>query len=232
MKKRRFELFLGIFFVVLFSIFFFWHSPIKGKLNSEEINGFLDAIGKAPFPPDQKAETLARLRAWAEADDGKPVFMVNLIRNYDQILHYPGSPDFNGTPADSNAYYEKKAIPMLLKSCSYPSVVGRAQGGNVLGFDPALDNWSEVMVVRYRNRKAFLSLLSDPAYAPIMPYKLMASQVYLAPVFGDIVVPDLRWVVGGSLLIVFLLVGWIRSEKRNRNIRKTGKGRNNGKRKK
>ena len=31
------------------------------------------------------------------------------------------------------------------------------------------------------------------------------------PVSGDMVIPDLRWLVGGSLAMIFLLVGWVRA---------------------
>ena len=40
-------------------------------------------------------------------------------------------------------------------------------------------------------RRAFLELLSDPAYAPIEPYKFMALEVALVPVAAEAIVPDL-----------------------------------------
>src|SRR5215213_6933045 len=47
----------------------------------------------------------ARLRAWAEADDGKPVYMLNLMRYYDELRPFPGAPDFQGSPEESNTLY-------------------------------------------------------------------------------------------------------------------------------
>jgi hypothetical protein len=64
-------------------------------------------------------------------------------------------------------------------------------------------------MVRYPNRRAFLSLVADPAYAPFVPYKFMALEIVLVPVSGEVRVPDLRLVVGGGLLILFLTVGWV-----------------------
>jgi len=32
----------------------------------------------------------------------------------------------------------------------------------------------------------------------------------LVPVSKGMVVPDLRWLVGGAFVIIFLLVGWLR----------------------
>jgi hypothetical protein len=210
MKRHKLEIIL----VGLFLAFWFCHSPIADKLTKDEINRYLTTIEKNALPPDEKAEILTRLRAWAEADDGKPVFMLNLLRNYSQMRHYPGTPDFRGSPEESNTFYESKAIPLLFKRFSYPMILGVTQGKNIIGSDPALNDWSEVLVVRYRNRRAFLSLLADPAYGPVMPYKLMAAQLNLTPLSGKMVVPDMRWVVGGVILVIFLAAGWIRAARK------------------
>jgi hypothetical protein len=66
-------------------------------------------------------------------------------------------------------------------------------------------------VVRYPSRRTFLKLISHPAYAPLAPYKLIAVELDLVPVSTGIVIPDLRWLVGGGFAIVLLLVLWIRA---------------------
>jgi len=55
-----------------------------------------------------------------------------------------------------------------------------------------------------------LKLISDPSYAPLAPYKFIAVELDLVPVSGSTIVPDLRWLVAGAFVILFLLVGWIR----------------------
>jgi hypothetical protein len=45
-------------------------------------------------------------------------------------------------------------------------------------------------------------------YGPWEPYKIMALELVLVPVSGGVVLPDLRLLVGGGLLIAFLIVGW------------------------
>jgi hypothetical protein len=210
MKRHKLEIFL----VGLFLAFWICHSPVADKLTKDEINRYLTTIEKNALPPDEKAEILSRLRAWAETDDGKPVFMLNLLRNYSQVRHYPGAPDFRGSPEESNAFYESKAIPLLFKRFGYPMILGVPQGKNIMGTDPALNDLSEVIVVRYRNRRAFLSLLADPAYTPIMPYKLIAAQLNLIPLSGKMAVPDMRWLFGGVALVVFLAAGWIRAARK------------------
>jgi len=64
-------------------------------------------------------------------------------------------------------------------------------------------------VVRYPNRRTFLKLISHPTYAPVAPYKFIALELDLAPVSRGMVVPDLRWVVAGGVVIIFLLVVWL-----------------------
>lgn len=71
-----------------------------------------------------------------------------------------------------------------------------------------LDTWSRVLLVRCPNRRAFLELLSHPAYAPMAPYKFMALEVAPVPVSAEALIPDLRPVVGALLLMAFLAVGW------------------------
>ena len=50
----------------------------------------------------------SRVRSWAEADDGRPVYMFNLIHFLPQFRTFPGAPEFKGTPKEANAYYDKE----------------------------------------------------------------------------------------------------------------------------
>jgi hypothetical protein len=55
-----------------------------------------------------------------------------------------------------------------------------------------------------------LKLISHPTYAPLAPYKFIAVELDLVPVWSGTIVPDLRWLVGGGFVIIFLLVEWVR----------------------
>jgi hypothetical protein len=47
---------------------------------------------------------------------------------------------------------------------------------------------------------------------PVLPhYRDRAND---APVSGDMMIPDLGWLVGGGLVVIFLLVGWVRAARR------------------
>jgi uncharacterized protein (DUF1330 family) len=171
----------------------FWSrlsSSAERKLTREEIDRYLGAIEEQiPLFPGEMPGFLARLRAWAEADDGKPVYMLELMRYYPQVQPFPGAPDFQGTPEQANQYYEKHLAPLLLKHGAYPLVGGATQGKNLMPVPPALDEWSRLALVRFPSRHAFLSLLADPAYATLEPYKKMALELVLVPVSGEVVLP-------------------------------------------
>lgn len=212
MKRFAFEIRFGLFLAACYALFWLWQTPgaLRGPLAVAEVESYLRTVEERLALPDETG-VRERLRAWALADDGKPFYMLNLMRYYPELRPVEGAPSFAGTPEQSNARYEREAMPLLFAKGGYPLVGGATQGGNILGHAPALDDWSRVLLVRYPSRRAFLELLSDPAYGPIEPYKLMALQVVLTPVRDDIVVPELRWSVAAAVLILFLLVAWRRA---------------------
>jgi hypothetical protein len=218
MKRYGFEWVLGALLLALFLTFSLWQNPglTQGKLTRDEIDRYLATIEKSlPLPPDEQAQMLARLRAWAEADDGKPVYMLNLMRLRAEVYKFPGAPDFAGTPQQANAHYERGAVPLLVKNGGYPMLAGTSQGRNVAGFEPAVDDWSRVAFVRQPSRRAYLDLMTDPAFAPLEPYKLMAFQTFMVPLSVEILLPNLQFALGAALLAIFLSAGWWRAARRN-----------------
>jgi len=205
-----FEIILGTGLVVLYLVFLAWHSPWKRKLTKAEIDHHLAIIEKLPLPAEEAKAITSRLLPWAEADDGKPVYMFNLIHFFPKLRTFPGAPEFKGTPQESNAYYMKSLTSLWLRHAAYPTFGGVPQAKNLINMQPER-TWGEVTVCRYPNRRTFLKLLSDPYYAPMEPYKFMAMELDLVPVSGDMVIPDLRWLLGGGFIIIFLLVGWVRA---------------------
>jgi len=204
-----FELILAVVLVILYLAFLAWHSQGSGKLTQAEIDQYVANIEKLQLPENAVQAFITCLRSWAEADDGKPVYMFNLIHFFPKLQPFPGAPDFKGTPEQANAYYEKRLIWLWLSHASYPTFIGVPQAKNLVNMQPER-TWGNMTVVRYPNRRTFLKLIFHPAYAPLAAYKFIAVELDLVPVSRGMVVPDLRWLVGGALLIIFLLVGWLR----------------------
>jgi hypothetical protein len=207
--KMWFELILAAAIMVLYVAFWAWHSQGAGKLTQAEIDQYVAIIEKLPLPEKAVQAFIARLRPWAEADDGKPFYMFNLIRFFPRVQPFTSAPDFKETPEQANARYEKSLIWLWLSHASYPTFIGTPQAKNLINIQPER-TWGNMTVVRYPSRRTFLKLISHPTYAPLAPYKFIALELDLVPVSSGTVVPDLRWLVGGGFVIVFLLVGWIR----------------------
>ena len=205
-----FELILAAALVILYVAFWAWHSQGAGKLTQAEIDRYLEMIEKLPLPENGIQAFIARLRSWAEADDGKPVYVFNLMHFFSRVRTFPGAPEFKGTPEEANAHYERSLIWLWLSHASYPTFIGVPQAQNLLNIQPER-TWGNMTVVRYPNRRTFLKLISHPAYAPLAPYKLIAVDLDLVPVSAGIVIPDFRWLVASGFAIVLLLVLWIRS---------------------
>ena len=167
-------------------------------------------IEKLPLPEKGVQVFIARLRPWAEADDGKPVYMFNLIHFFPRLQMFPGAPEFKGTPEQANAHYEKSLLWLWLSHASYPTFIGTPQATNLINMQPER-TWGNMTVVRYPSRRTFLKLISHPTYARVAGYKFIAVELDLVPVSSGTVVPDLRWLVGGGFAIAFLLLGWLRA---------------------
>src|SRR5262245_3111707 len=203
-----FELILAAAFMMLYVAFWAWHSQGTGKLTQAEVDQYLAIIEKLPLPEKGVHAFTARLRQWAEADDGKPFYMFNLIHFFPKLQTFPGARGFTGTPEQANTHYEKSLMWLWLSHASYPTFIGVPQTRNLINMESER-TWGNMTVVRYPSRRTFLKLISHPAYAPVAPYKFIALDLDLVPVSRRMVIPDLRWVVGVGFAIFFLLIGWL-----------------------
>lgn len=219
MKRYSVEVVLGVVLVVMFFVVSAWQST--DTLSEAEVDQYVE-IMESTLPADmgERDEFIARMRDWGKGDDGKPVFMLNLMRYHDEIEPVAGVPEAI-TPLEANEHYEDVMASRLIEFGSYPLFGGDTSGisesqekSNLVVYDPELDNWDRVLIVRYPGRRAFFDLVTDPEYLEVEPYKRAAFKIVLAPVSRDIGFPDLRWVVGGIGLVVFLLVGWLRAARR------------------
>lgn len=204
------ELILGLLFLGLFLATWLWQNPgsLRGPLKQDEIERYMKLIQDLPYPPEERTEMLSRVQAWMQKDDGKPVYMLNLMRFYKELRRFPGSLDFKGGPRESNAAYEATVIPLLFRLGGYPVFAGRPQGGNLMTQEAELDHWSRVLVVRYPSRRTFMNLMSHPRFKEVEPLKLMALKVMLTPMQPQLTMTELPVIVAATLLPLFLAIGW------------------------
>ena len=188
----------------------------KRKLAADEIEHYLTLVAKLPLPGDGAEQLAARLRPWAEADDGKPTYMLNLNRYFAELRLFPRAPEFNATPVEAHNHYHRRLAGKWLRNACYPIFIGTAQGQPLMQAQPGREDWHNVWIVRYPSRRKFLELLTWPGYAEAEPYKAMALEHDLVPLAGDTTIPDIRWLAGGCLLAVLLATGYVRAARRGR----------------
>ncbi len=186
MNHYIFPIVVAAAFVALYWIFCRWHSQGGGKLTKAEIDRYIGIIEKLPLPAEGIKAVCTRIRPWAEADDGKPVYMLNIISFLKELHSFPGAPEFKGTPQEANAYYEKAITSLWLSHAAYPTFAGVPQAKNLVSIQPERE-W------------------------PKAPYKFMAVGLDLVPVAAHRLILDLRVLLGVSLLILFLAINWLRT---------------------
>lgn len=213
-KRFRFELVFAA--VLALFVAWAWHKQEpNAPLTRAETDRYLAVVAeKFPIPDGMdKAATLARLRAFAEADDGRDVYMLNLLRTNDRMAEGPAlAGSFKGTPEEANVIYENNAKPILLRSGAFPIFAGKVEEPNVIGgADAAEDNWSRILVVHYPSRRHFFELLADPQYLTKADFKSYAMHIALVPVKRELVVPDFRLLALAGAVFLFLLVALVRA---------------------
>jgi hypothetical protein len=226
MQRYRFELILGAVFLVLLLAYCFFVST--SKLSNDEAAQLVAKIDAGlQMPEPMRSEFLARVRAWGEADDGDPVYLANIFHANDaeemQKALWPGldiKPAADGEK--THEIYLNAVKPLILPKGVWPAIGTKTQGistsdkTNLAGFYPGFDEWTEININRYPGRRTILELFSHPTYLKVMPYKLVGLRLLTVPTTLRFQMPDLRLALGGIFLIIFLAVGWIRAERRNR----------------
>lgn len=230
MKPYRLELILAVTFLSVFFAYCYFVSP-GPKMTRNEVAEYVGKIEQGlQMPEPMRSEFIARVRAWGEADDGEPVYMVNILHFNDQAeMHKAMWPGLDIQPAATGTathdIYLEAVKPLILPKGVWPAIGTRAQGmgtlngTNFVGFFPGFDAWSEININRYRDRRTVLQLFSDPSYLEVMPYKVVALRLITVPASLRFQLPDLRMALGSVLLVVFMGVGWLLSTLRSRRER-------------
>lgn len=109
--------------------------------------------------------TTEQMSAFAKAeDDGKPIFMINLLKFHDKAQYRQSDPEYGDDITGEEAYNRYgKGLEALAADPSIgvkPIYAGSVQrfliGGN--------ENWDRVLVVRYPSRRHMLTMMRDPRY--------------------------------------------------------------------
>ena len=145
-----------IFFIVTSLIFLLWYGGKSKPLTESELNAFEHNI-KKQHNIDENSDMIKQLRRLCESDDGRPYYMVNLMKfntEYNEELQM--------TPQEAHKKYSKGIVKELLKRAGHPALLSKVTGSFIRQSD---SQWDEVAIVRYRSRRDMLKMvinLSDP----------------------------------------------------------------------
>ena len=196
---------------LFFTLFLFWYTPTGGPLSDAEVDNFIAKMERNGSPP----EAMSLIRQFGEEDTGKHFIMINNI-------------DYNETPGDVAGAapgedaeqllgrYMEHMIPAMLSRGSHPVMIGPAayRSMDVIGVE-GVDIWDMGGLVRYRSRRDFLEIVTDPAFSGKHHFKAAALEKTIAfPVEPDFNLGDPRLLIGLLLLSLTALADARRSSQR------------------
>ena len=201
--------------ITIYGIFFLWYTDLGGKLNSNEIGAYLvkmqDNLEATEFSSlEEKEESKERVKIienFMKEDSGKQFFILNNIDMSENPQDVEGAQ--SGEDADQllNRYMEHM-YPELFKRACHPIFMGNAvsQALDIVNIENAED-WDSTALMRYKSRRAFMEIVSNPKMRGKHAFKLAALNKTIAyPVESVIYLSDPRLLLGFILLITGLIV--------------------------
>lgn len=162
--------------VVLYAAFTFWYTDFGGPLSDEEVDQFVATM----TANDGSPEVIAYIEKFAREDTGRQFVMVNNIDfNENPPLVEGAEP---GEAAEKlMARYLEHMIPALLARASHPVVMGSVvyPAIDVVGIQGA-EQWDQGAVFRYRSRRTFMEIVSNPAFKDKHHFKTAALEKTIA----------------------------------------------------
>ena len=188
---------------LLYALFFAWYTDFGGPLSDAEIDHYVDTMNRNGSEP----EVIGFIEQFARQDTGRQFLMVNNIdMNEDP-------PDTEGAEPGESAddlmgRYMAHMIPALLTRACHPVLMGSAvyPSMDIVGIEGA-ENWDQAALFRYQSRRAFLDIVTNPAFKGEHHFKTAALEKTIAfPIETNWYLSDPRLLLGLILLAVTALV--------------------------
>ena len=187
----------------LYLLFVAWYTDFGGPLSDEEVDTFVATLQARDADP----QTVAKIEGFLRDDSGRQFLMLNAIDMSDN------PPDVEGAAAGESAdqlmaRYMEHMIPELLKRACHPVILGNAAytAIDLVGIEGA-EQWTMGAFFRYRSRRSFMEIVSNPAIVDKHAFKLAALDKTIAyPVETTLYLGDLRLILGLLLLSITALL--------------------------
>lgn len=199
--RTRLKIWLGA--ILIFVSFFVWYTDLQGPLSHAEVQEFVAAMKAAGSTPKETV----MIEQFAKEDTGRQFFMVNNVAYNDDPPQVEGAVP-NENAEQLMARYMEYMFPALLARASHPVVVGPAvfSALDLSGIEGAED-WDMNALFRYRSRRTFLEVVTNPAFSGRHDFKTAALEKNIAfPIEPKFYLGDLRLLVGLFLLVLAALI--------------------------
>jgi hypothetical protein len=152
---------------VLGGLFQLWYAGSGRPMSQAEKSRYANLYAKQQAGLVSNREIEA-MRAFLDADDGKPFTMVNLLRWYPRARFSDGDRGMTGEQALME--YGMKSAPDLIARASHPLMIGYPgiRWGEAARKRPGLDF---LIVTHYRSRRDLIDMATSPGWLAAMPYK-------------------------------------------------------------
>lgn len=197
---------------LLYAAFALWYTDLGGPLSDEEVDQYMATMADNGSDP----ETIAFIETFARQDSGRQFLMINNI----DMNENPG--DVEGAEPGEDAQslmarYMEHMLPALLARACHPVMIGNAvyPAIDVIGIEGAAV-WDQGGVVRYRSRRTFLDIVTNPVFGGKHHFKTAALEKTIAfPIETGLYLSDLRLLLGLVLLAITALLDALWLSRRN-----------------
>ena len=183
--------------LVLYLAFLAWYDGWgMDPFTAEEVDTLASKVEAQGTNPEQ----LKNLRRLLKDDDGEEFFMLNLNR-----YEYAENEEQQGVPV---AYqnYGQAVIQMILKNAGHPIYSGEIPD-YLLGGDAKDASWHEIILMRYRSRRDFVSMVTSDEYLKIAQDRSGGIEyAEVTPTRADFNLTTPRFVVLALLLVIALFI--------------------------
>jgi hypothetical protein len=191
---------------IIYALFVFWYTDFGGPLSDQEIDTWMVTMEENGSTP----ESLGYYEEFLRNDSGRQFLMVNALDKNENPPNVQG-----GQPGENSdqlmARYMEHIFPEFLALASHPVYLGDAvyRAIDISGMEEfeGADEWDQGALFRYRSRRSFMQLISNPELKKKHAFKLAALEKTIAyPTEVSFYPADLRLLVGLILLSLTALL--------------------------
>ena len=196
---------------LLYAAFFYWYTDFSGPLSDTEVDQVIATMESNGSDP----EVIAFIEEFARQDSGRQFLMVINIDMNENPPEVEGA-ESGESAADLMARYMEHMIPALLARACHPVLMGSAvyPSMDLVGIEGA-ENWDQAALFRYRSRRAFIEIVTNPAFKGKHHFKTTALDKTIAyPIETSLYLGDPRLLLGLILLALTALVDLWRASRK------------------